>query len=536
MQETDLTFFANENPNPVLQISLDGKLLYSNPASQPLINAWDIKLKQHLPDEAIAVAIDALKTGENHDFEVQVEQSIFLLTFVPFADRDYINIYGYDISPRKQYMHQLKHIENFDPLTELPNQKRFTRKLVDAVTFSQRHKNLGALLVIDIDDFTAVKQTLGADIADLLLCEVAERLSECVPIEYPIAHISNDNFAVIRPNLDEDADAANLAQVILDNLSQPFVIQNNDIEVNYSIGITVFPNDSDDVTRLISNASLAQTKAQEQKGNSYHFFQSYMHSAANARRSLLKDLRYALARQQLLVYYQPQIAVDTQKIVGAEALVRWQHPEHGLMTPGRFTRLAEEHGLINSIGEWVLFTACEQAKTWHQAGFDYLTMAVNVSPSQFRHADLLKIVRNILAETGVRPEQLELEVTENILIENLKAAKKLLTELHKLGVKLAIDDFGTGYSSLNYLQQLPVNKLKIDKCFVETITDNQQQVTIIENIIDIGHKMKMQIIAEGVEKLAELKFLRTHHCDEVQGFYFSEPLTAEEFTQLLRNQ
>ena len=536
MQQREPSFFASENPSPVMRVSLDGTLIYANPASDDIMSVWKMTEDEHLPEAAMKVLNECIRFEKSLDLEVQVGKSIYLLTFVPFLERNYLNIYGYDISPRKQYLHQLSKVENFDALTDLPNRKQLLLKLRDALDNCWQQDNLGALLIIDIDNFRSINQTLGPQVADGLLQAVAQRLADCVPLEYPIARISNDDFAVIRHHLNDQADAANLAQIILDNLAQPFLVHNHDIQVSFSIGITIFPTDSDDITHLISCASLAQEKAKEVKGNSYHFFRGYMHSAANARRSLLKDLRYALSREQLLVYYQPQIRLSDMKIIGTEALIRWQHPKHGLMTPSRFTSLAEEHGLINSIGEWVLHSACKQTKEWQDLGFKDLSVAVNVSPLQFNHTDLYVVLQRILEETNISPDSLELEITENSLIEDLNAAKKLLTRLRTLGIKLAIDDFGTGFSSLSYLQELAVNKLKIDKCFVDAISEDHTQVTIIDNIIDLGHKMKMQIIAEGVETKEELEFLIKHDCDEVQGFYFSEPLTANELKQLLLNQ
>ncbi len=528
-------FYASENPNPVLRISLSGELIYANPAAQPIINHWAVTPQSRLPDFVLQMVEECIKTCKNCDLEIVIGNTAYLLTLILSANQ-HIDIYGYDISPRKKYLKQLKRIENWDELTSLANRKQFLDQLSDAIDYSQQHQSKGALFIIDVDNFRIINQTLGHSIADLLLQAIAERLKKCVPKDYPVARIGNDDFTIIHQHLTDETEASAFANMLLEKLSPAFFIENHDIQMSYSIGIALFPEHSDDVTQLISCASLAQAKAKKVIGNSYHFFHTYMHSSAHARRRLTKDLRYALLDEQLILYYQPQIDLKNLKIVGAEALLRWQHPEHGLMTPDHFTSLAQEQGLLDAIEQWVLATACLQAKQWHNAGYEHMQVAVNLSSVQFTNKKSLKMIQKTLQKTAINPQTLTLEITENSLIENLTAAKKYLTALHDLGITLAIDDFGTGYSSLSYLQQLPIDKLKIDKCFVDAISKDNSQLTIIDNIIVLGHKLKMKIIAEGVEKREALDFLVKHDCDEMQGFYFSEPLTAEKFKQLLDDE
>jgi len=525
----DLQFSAAELPYPMLRIDLSGKLLFANEPATLFLNAWNLTLGENIPKQFNF----ALKLKRSKEIEVQVNRANFLLCFSPVDSKRYINIFARDITPRKNYEKQIQQMANFDDLTGLPNRQSFLEQLPVQINKAINANQLTALLVINLKNFKTINATSGVHVGDAVLIEVANRLAECIPEQYLIARLANDEFAVLDRSMLDEVDAANLAQVIIDNLSEPYLIQDHDISIACNIGISIAPNDTSDSKQLLQNAILALTRAKKKGLNHLQFFRRYMRVVATARRSLLKDLRYALERKQLSLYFQPQVNVQANEIVAAEALVRWHHPKHGLMTSKRFTTLAEKRGLIISIGEWVLHEACMQLKIWHERGFSNLRMAVNVSASQFKHDDVLQIVKTVLKESQLPPEYLELEITENILIDNLNSAIKTLNALKKIGVKLAIDDFGTGYSSLSYLNRLPIDKLKIAREFVKDLDNKNKPTSIIDNIIDMAHKMNLQIIAEGVESKSQLEYLKDHHCDLIQGFYFSEPLNSDDFETLL---
>jgi len=335
------------------------------------------------------------------------------------------------------------------------------------------------------------------------------------------------------PTTQYKKDVAGVAQTILTSLSQTFELANQELFITASIGIALYPRDGTKIEQLLNHANTAMTQAKQHGGDQYQFYTAAFNIGSSERLALQSSLRHALERQELLVYYQPQVNLKTGKIVGTEALVRWQHPERGLVSPDKFIPIAEETGLIVPIGEWVLKTACQQTKIWQDAGFKALRVAVNLSSRQFSQIDLRHQLVAILMETGLDPKYIELELTESMLVQNTEVAIRRLNALKSLGVEIAIDDFGTGYSSLSYLQQFPFDILKIDRCFIRNITENPSNSAITKAIIEMAKTLNLKLVAEGVETESELSFVCQHQCDGMQGYLFSRPLPAHEFQQLL---
>jgi diguanylate cyclase (GGDEF)-like protein/PAS domain S-box-containing protein len=448
---------------------------------------------------------------------------------------NYVGVFS-DITTIKQSAQQLEYLANHDPLTGLPNRALFTDRLESAIARARRHCNHVALLFIDVDRFKVVNDTLGHHIGDQLLKCVAERISRCVRDEDTVTRIGGDEFTVIQEGDPHPEAAAVLARRILKRLARPLLLEQHEIIVSASIGISMYPEDSDDAVTLIKNADAAMYQAKELGRNGYQYYSPEMTAAGSERLKLEGALHYALERNEFLLHYQPQIDVHSGRIIGVEALLRWQHPQLGMVPPMQFIPLAEDTGLIGPIGAWVLQTACKQAKAWQTAGLPPIKIAVNVSGRQISHDHVVDKVQTALAVSGLDSRYLDIEVTESILMEDTERAIMTLNALKQAGVSLSIDDFGTGYSSLSYLKRFPINKLKIDKTFVDGLPDNKDDTAITQAIIAMAHSLGLSVVAEGVETSAQLEFLRTLKCKEVQGYFFSKPLPAQELEQLLREE
>lgn len=392
-----------------------------------------------------------------------------------------------------------------------------------------------AILFIDLDRFKTINDTLGHDAGDRLLQEVSARLKGCARSSDTIARLGGDEFTVIMEAFPDSQTVVNVAERILQTLAQPVCLQMRDYYVTCSIGIALYPNDGQDAQTLLKNADVAMYRAKEMGKNNYQFFAKDMNAAAFEHLLMENSLRQALERGEFEIHYQAQVELEQNRIIGLEALVRWQHPEHGLISPTRFIPMAEENGLIVPLGEWVLEQACLQARLWQDLGFPPIRMAVNLSPRQFQPHSLIKAVRRALDRSGLAPQWLELEITEGMIMRNAEEAIHIMSELKQMGVQLAIDDFGTGYSSLYNLKRFPIHNLKIDRSFIEGLPKDGDDAAIAEVIIAMAKKLGLKVIAEGVENNAQLAFLREQGCDLVQGFMFSKPLPGGEVEQLFRN-
>jgi diguanylate cyclase (GGDEF)-like protein len=401
-----------------------------------------------------------------------------------------------------------------------------------------------AILFLDLDNFKRINDTLGHDLGDKLLREVTNRLIQWIrPSDYPsranaentiVSRLGGDEFTIYLSDIDRVQDAATVAQRILDVLSKPFMLDTHEVFITASVGITVFPSDGHDVDTLLKNADTAMYHAKDQGRNNYQFFTPSMNAEVMKRLSLETDLRKALERQEFLLHYQPKVDLRTGKILGVEALIRWLHPDRGLVPPGEFIPLSEQTGLVVPIGQWALNAACAQNKALQAAGFPPMGMSANLSGRQILDPQLPEIVARILKGTGLDPKYLEVELTESILIQNQKSVIDTLHALREMGIQLSLDDFGTGYSSLSYLNRFPVDTLKIDKSFVDNIPTNQDSVALIRAIIAMAHSLKLKVLAEGVETEGQLVFLREEGCDEVQGNLFSPAVPVEALEKLLR--
>ncbi len=440
-----------------------------------------------------------------------------------------------DIEERKSVESMIEHLAFYDPLTELPNRRLFRDRLNQAIMEAQETNKWVVLLYLDLDRFKYINDSLGYQYGDFLLKEVASRLKKILHKGDTLARLSGDEFTIILNKVDDLRNIYTTADLIMQVFERSFSIEQHEVYITASLGITVSPLDGTDSDELIRNADIAMYRAKELGRNTYQLYKPEMNANAYERLSLENSLRGGLQREEFIVYYQPQIDLSTHQIVGAEALVRWQHSEKGLVSPAKFIPVAEETGLIVPLGEWVLKTACAQTKAWHDAGLPKIRMAVNLSARQFQQKNLFDLIQEILIQTGLKPEYLELEITESMLMENVEEAIGTLHKLKALGLAISIDDFGTGYSSLNYLKRFPIDMLKIDQSFVRDITTDPDDAIIASTIITMAHSLRFKVIAEGVEHKDHLTFLKSKECDIAQGYLFSRPLPTALFGELLRH-
>ncbi|HBL14592.1 MAG TPA: GGDEF domain-containing response regulator [Cyanobacteria bacterium UBA11162] len=428
---------------------------------------------------------------------------------------------------------QLDYLMHHDSLTKLPNRLSLREHFKQVQKTENGQKKLVTVLCLGLDRFQQINDNLGQVFGDLLLKAVSSRLIACVGSENLIARLNADQFAIILTTTQHKKDAIQMAETILESFSQTFALGDREIFITASIGMALYPRDGTHIEQLLNRANKAMFQAKQQGGDQYQFYSAVLNIGSSDRVSLQTSLRYALERQELQVYYQPQVSLQTGQIMGAEALVRWQHPERGFISPDKFIPLAEETGLIIPIGEWVLQTACQEIKNWHRAGFSSLRLAVNLSARQFNQSNFRQRLVSILMASDLHPKYLELELTESMLVENIEVGIRRLNALRALGVEIAIDDFGTGYSSLNYLQQFPFDVLKVDQGFVRNIMNNSNRAAITKAIIQMAKILNLKVIVEGVETDSELSFVCEHDCDIMQGYLFSRPLQAKEFENLL---
>jgi len=438
-----------------------------------------------------------------------------------------------DITERKHAEEMLNYMAYFDLLTDLPNRTLLSDRLVLAIANAHRNGHMLAVFFLDLDRFKAINDTLGHTVGDQLLQRVADRLKRCLREGDTIARLGGDEFTLLLPRVDTIDDVTVVAQKVIDVLKPSFMFEGGELHVTTSIGIALYPDDGEDVSSLLKNADIALYRAKEQGRNNYQLYAPSMNAKAFERLAMEGNLRKALERQEFTVYYQPQLDLATGEIIGMEALIRWNHPDLGLVYPAEFIPMAEETGLIVPIGEWVLRTACEQNKAWQDAGHAPIRMAVNLSCRQFQQVDLAERVARIVKETGLDPRYLELEITESVLMKDADAAVDTLNKLKKKGIYISIDDFGTGYSSLGYLKRFPIDVLKIDRSFIRELSAGTEDAAIATAIITVAHTLKLKALAEGVETLEQLELLRSLKCDSMQGFLFSRPLPAEEASKIL---
>jgi len=460
---------------------------------------------------------------------IQCKQLITL----PNNFRDEVGTLMTDTNHALQQLDEIiQHLTDYDSLTGLPNRELFETHIQQTILRSPNEQF--ALIVLDIDGLKDINSTLGRTIGDLLLRKIAQRIINHTTSGDILARFGGDEFAILRVNLINTSDSPIvLSNRLLESLSEPFLLQKQTVHCAAKIGITIYPFDGTNVCQLLQNADTAIHQAKQQSLNTYQFYSPAINAQLKRILAIKENLRYALARNELSICYQPRIKIATGRIVALEALLRWQNPQLGFVSPTEFIPVAEETNLIISIGEWILYNACLQNKQWQQQGIAPIRMSVNLSPTQFKQANLIEIIDRTLQDTGLNVDYLELEITESLLVDDIAQAIAILQQLKQRGISIALDDFGTGYSSLSYLQKLPINTLKIDRSFVTNIAEDPGDAAISKAIVSLARSLQLNITAEGVENIEQLNYLRNQGCDEVQGYYFSRPLPSNRVVDLL---
>lgn len=440
-----------------------------------------------------------------------------------------------DISLQKAAEQRIRELADYDVLTGLPNRRLLHERFSQLLAAAERDKEELAVIFLDLDHFKRVNDSLGHSVGDELLCEVARRLSSVIRRVDTLARLGGDEFIFAMPGF-HSAAAADVARRLLEVFVKPFEIASHELTVTPSLGISIYPNDGNDLETLLRNADTAMYQAKEIGRNAFQFYSSEMNSKSLDRLLMESNLRRALQQKEFVLHYQPLVNLKTGLIVGVEALIRWLHPELGLIMPDRFIHVAEDTGLINPIGDWVLCEACRQAQLWCDEGLSAVSMAVNVAPVQFRQSGFIEVVAGALATSGLEAGRLELELTERTVMHDADVNMGTLSALHRMGVEMSLDDFGTGYSSLAYLKRFPVGKLKIDRSFVNDLESDPDDWAIASTIVSMGRSLRMTVLAEGVEKTEQLALLRKMGCDMAQGYIFSRPVSAAAMADMLRSQ
>ncbi len=440
---------------------------------------------------------------------------------------------GRDITERKRAEETILHQAYHDDLTGLPNRILFKYHLTRELAIAHHSKKQLAVTLLELDRFKTINNTLGHEIGDQLLKGVAERLKNCLGDGHIIARIGADEFMLMFRGLSRVEESTAISETILAAFQSPWMINGREIHVTPSLGIAIYPQDGDDVETLVRNADAAMYRAKEQGGNTFRHYTLTMNVKSSERLELENNLRHVLERNELLLYYQPQLNLQTGKIIGMEALVRWQHPKFGLMPPLEFIHLAEDTGLIIPLGEWILRAACMQTKAWHDAGFPQLRVAVNLSARQFHQKNLVEMITRALKASELPPQSLELEITESLAMKDADYTIEVLQELKRMEIQTALDDFGTGYSSLSLLRKFPIHSLKIDQSFIRNMTVDQNDAVIADTIITLAHSLSLKVTAEGVETPEQLAYLKQRRCDLVQGYLFSKPVPYKAFEELM---
>ncbi|HTH43697.1 MAG TPA: EAL domain-containing protein, partial [Oxalicibacterium sp.] len=437
------------------------------------------------------------------------------------------------VTERKRHEAEIRFQATHDALTGLPNRTLLHDRMQQAILHAERYGNLAAIAFLDLDQFKFINDSLGHQVGDHLLKITAQRLMHCLRSSDTVARQGGDEFVLLLTNQESEESITLTLQRVLQEVAKPWHANHLEFQVTCSIGATLCPIDGSDVETLLKNADSAMYKAKELGRNNFQYFSVEMNSSATDRLALLNRLRQAIVNDELLLHYQPKVSLRNGRVIGAEALIRWNSPQSGMIAPCSFIPLAEETGLIMPIGEWVLRAACRQNRAWQDASHAPLVMSVNLSPRQLARGDIVEVVRGVLEETGLPPQYLELEITESVMATEVEKSFAMLSRLRAMGVKISLDDFGTGYSSLSYLKCFPVDTLKIDRSFVRDIASDQDSAAIVKAIISLGHNLNLSVLAEGIETAEQFQFLLQNGCNEGQGFLMSRPVPNEEFVALL---
>ncbi|ASQ45213.1 EAL domain-containing protein [Legionella clemsonensis] len=536
----------------ILVVDLKGKLIDCN---QQFIKIWgipDALLQQKREDLLLEYMFNKLRKPEelfnliNHLHHHIDETS---LQVVKFKEEKIIECYSQphrinkvtvgrvwsfrDITERAFLEEELEHQATHDSLTDLPNRVLLNDRIQQAIAVAAREQTCFAILFFDLDRFKLVNDSLGHEFGDEVLCEVSKRLTSLLRAEDTLARLGGDEFVIVVPELKRSEDVVSVVQKILNSFSQPLYIAGHEFTLTTSIGISLYPEDGTSLNTLLKNADLAMYQAKEQGGNQFRFYTPQLNQITNQQLERESELRHAIQNKEFFLVYQPQYDAKNRQLIGLEALIRWQHPQKGVILPLEFIPTAEESGLIVPLGEWVIREVCQQISEWREKGFPKIRVAVNVATQQLKQVNFAETVQGILEEYHVNPESFEIEITENVIITNIEV-QRMINKLKQIGVKIVLDDFGTGSSSLNYLKQLHIERLKIDQSFVQNISRSRSDEVIIEAIIAMARSLNFTVLAEGVENPNQINFLKEQNCDEVQGFFLSKPLSSDSITQILQ--
>ncbi len=535
-----LSMFVERNPNPVLRLSWNGQVTYSNPATSILLSKLGLDSAKALLPEDFDLRLASIKKSgaESLGFEYAIQNRTLDCMIHMLQDLHICHIYIADVTDRKEAEKQLVFQAYHDTVTSLPNRRMFNENMQSAINQANPESKF-AVIMLRIDRIKLVLESQGYEASDNLLRAMASRLEKLLQ-QHPdfstgvlFFRFEGATFGALMPNLSDPHQLQLLVEQLQISMREPLHANNQDFFFTLSIGASIFPQDGSEPEGLMRNAEAAVNNAQKLGGNTFQSYTQDMNAKVAHWLALENELRYALERNELELHYQPQVVIANNQINGVEALLRWRRDGQNFSSPAEFIPIAEESGLIIPIGEWILRTACLQAKAWQTAGFNHITMAVNISARQFQHPEFTRIVATTLQQTGLEPQFLELEITESVAMHDAEKTIATLIELRNLGLQLSIDDFGTGYSSLSYLKRFPISKLKVDQSFVRNMVSDANDAAITKTVILLGQSLNLKVIAEGVETAEQLALLKQFDCDEVQGYFFSRPVPSADLAKLL---
>lgn len=530
--QDELLKYALANPNPVFGMDKSGHVIFSNHGAETILKNWQTALFDKIPPEWREIAKQVALSGKAQTLELKVEHQYFLLSIVPRRDGSF-SFFGMEITDLKALEKELEDRILNDEHTKLPNRVSFRQSL-------ERHVNVAisagtklGLCIVRIDDYYQIVNSYGEEIAKALVLAFSERLSQFIHRGSSISRLSENQFALLEANIGDPATMAIHVKELIDICGAPYHVNNRDIYLVLSVGIAFCPNDGSTAEVLTRNAQLAVNRTSRTR-NAYEFFQRGMEEQLQLRRDIIADLRVAITENQFELFYQPQIDIAKQELIGCEALIRWKHPTKGYIAPAYFIATAEESNLIEQIGEWTIKEACRQISEWRHENLSLFKVSINLSGRQILKTDIISSIHEMLNETETPPEWLGLELTETALVQDKDHAQEVLRGLKNLGLEISLDDFGTGYSSLSYLTQFPIDKIKIDHSFIRPIENEDEEYPVTKGIIELAHKIKLDVIAEGVETTAQLKYLQKHQCEIIQGYIFGKPVDGKKFAEYLK--
>lgn len=530
--QDELLKYALANPNPVFGMDKSGHVIFSNHGAESILQSWKTALFDKIPPEWREIAKQVALSGKAQTVELKIEHQYFLLSIVPRRDGSF-SFFGMEITDLKALEKELENRILNDEHTTLPNRVSFRQSLERHVKVAVSAGTKLGLCIIRLDDYYQILNSYGEETAKALILAFSERLTQFVHHGSNISRLNENQFALLEANIVDPAAMAIHIKELIDTCGTSYRIHNRDIYLVLSVGIAFCPNDGTTAEVLTRNAQLAVNRTSRTR-NAYEFFQRGMEEQLQLRRDIIADLRVAITENQFELFYQPQIDITKQELVGCEALVRWKHPTKGYIAPAYFITTAEESNLIEQIGDWTIKEACRQISEWRHQGFSPFRVSINISGRQILKTDIIHSIQEMLNETQIPVEWFSLELTETALVQDKDRAQEVLRGLKNLGLEVSLDDFGIGYSSLSYLAQFPIDKIKLDHSFVRPIENENEEYVVTKGIIELAHKMDLHVIAEGVETPTQLKYMQKHHCEIIQGYIFGKPIDGKKFVEYLQ--